>query len=269
MPIIVLRRKRRNPAFKQKRHVFTKPKKGREKTWRVASAVKASVEKTENRRNDQMEINPIEKQTEMESTVGLQDEVSETDTSLKDEPSLLEDETGRIAVATYSPDEDYYIEMIFLQSLKKRRVLRFGGIILVLLSGIQMTRNAPDYERFMLLGALSIAGLFFFLYAQYAHVFKGRSAFRKIKKKVGASNWLPRLVHEYYADRIEIRAERSENARIYPYSNMTEIRNTKTMTLFIFGSMYSVAVPRKAFSFGTAQKVVDYIRKNYSIKKYS
>ena len=46
-----------------------------------------------------MEINPIEKQTEMESTVGLQDEVSETDTSLKDEPSLLEDETGRIAVA--------------------------------------------------------------------------------------------------------------------------------------------------------------------------
>ena len=60
--------------------------------------------------------------------------------------TVATDDAGRIALAAYTPNEDYYTETIFLQTLRKRRVLKLGGILLVLLSGIQMTRNAPDYR---------------------------------------------------------------------------------------------------------------------------
>lgn len=185
-----------------------------------------------------------------------------------DTQTIETDEAGRIALATYTPNEDYYTETIFLQTLRKRRVLRLGGILLILLSGIQMTRNAPEMQRFMLLGALSISGLFFFLYAQYAHIFKGKSAIRKIRKQAGGAA-LPRLVHEYFPDRIEIHAEQSENARVYPFAHVTEIRQTKDLTLFVFGSQYSIAVPHKAFRFGTAEKVREYIKANYKLKRLS
>lgn len=178
------------------------------------------------------------------------------------------DADGRIAAAAYTPGEDYYTETIFLQSLKKRRVLRLGGILLILLSGIQMIREVPEFQRFMLLGALSLSGLFFFLYAQYAHVFKGRSAIRKIRREAGGEK-LPRLVHDYYADRIEIHAEGSDRVRTYSYSEITDIRQTKDMTLFVFGRQYSISVPHKAFHFGTAEQVQAYVRANFRIKRFS
>lgn len=180
--------------------------------------------------------------------------------------TVATDDAGRIALAAYTPNEDYYTETIFLQTIRKRRVLRLGGIVLVLLSGIQMTRNAPEMQRFMLLGALSLAGLFFFLYAQFAHIFKGKAAIRKIRKRAGGAD-LPQLVHEYYPDRISIHAEQSDNARTYPFSEVTEIRQTKDLTLFVFGSRYSIAVPHRAFRFGSAQKVREYIKANYKLKR--
>lgn len=185
----------------------------------------------------------------------------------QDPQALQTDDAGRIAVAAYTPDEEYYTETIFLQSLKKRRVLRVGGIILILLSGVQMLRNAPDDQRFLLLGALSLSGLFFFGYAQYSHFFLGKAALRKIRKQAGGK-LLPRLVHDYYPDRIEIHAEQSDRVRTYSFADITEIRQTKDLTLFVFGRQYSIAVPRRAFCFGTVDKVQEHIKANYPIKKY-
>ena len=213
-----------------------------------------------------MEERLPEQNTEPVNESGALQSADASEVAENEAQTVATDDAGRIALAAYTPNEDYYTETIFLQTLRKRRVLKLGGILLVLLSGIQMTRNAPEMQRFMLLGALSLSGLFFFLYAQFAHIFKGKAALRKIRKQAGGAN-LPRLVHEYYPDRISIHAEQSENARTYPFSEVTEIRQTKDLTLFVFGSRYSIAVPHRAFRFGTAEKVREYIKANYKLKR--
>lgn len=171
-----------------------------------------------------------------------------------------------IAEARYIPDESTYQEMIFLQSLKKRRMMRMVGSILVLLSGLQLFTKSPDYVHILLLGGLAIAGIYYILWSQYRHEAQGKRLYKKLIAQMGNLPHLPALIQTYYGDRIEVRAEKSDRIRTYLYSGIKEIRETDSMVAFIFSKEVCVAVPRRAFTAGAAQEVTELIRKNYRVR---
>lgn len=173
----------------------------------------------------------------------------------------------RIGIARYVPSEDTYVEMVFLQKLKRRRTMLLGGAILVALSGIQLMTELTDQQHFMLLGALSLAGFGFILWAQYGHMYNGKALYKKLLTQYGLKS-LPMMEQTYYTDRVEVHAVKSERVRTYPYSQVTQIRETKTMVMLMLEKDSGISVPRSAFVEGHAENVTDYIRKHYELKKF-
>lgn len=171
-----------------------------------------------------------------------------------------------IAQARYIPSERTYQEMIFLQSLKKRRMMRMVGSILVLLSGLQLFTKSPDYVHLLLLGGLAIAGIYYILWSQYMHEVQGKRTYKKLLAQLGNLAHLPMMEQNYYCDRIEVHAEKSDRIRTYPYADIKEIRETGTMVAFVFAKEVCVAVPRGAFVSGSAQDVTELIRKHYRVR---
>lgn len=174
---------------------------------------------------------------------------------------------ARLAAARYVPNEDTYIEMVFLQRMKRRRTMLLGGAILVALSGVQMMAELTDQQHFMLLGALSLAGFGFILWAQYGHLFSGKRLYRSLIKQYGKKD-LPGMEQVFYADRVEVHAEKSEQIRSYPYQKLTQIRETKTMIMLVMEGDSGVCVPRSAFVEGSSNDVVKYIRSHFELKKF-
>lgn len=179
---------------------------------------------------------------------------------------LQETRRESIAVAKYMPTQATYEEMIFLLSLKKRRMMRMVGSILVLLSGLQLFTKSPDYVHILLLGVLAIAGVYYILWSQFMHEVQGKKAYKKLLAQFGDAAHLPMLVQTYYPDRIEVHAEKSENIRTYAYSAIKEIRESATMAVFVFPKEMGVAVPKSAFLSGSAEEVTALIRNTYKIR---
>lgn len=172
-----------------------------------------------------------------------------------------------LAIAKYVPTEKTYQDMYWLQTLKKRRVMRMIGSILILLSGLQLFQQTPTPRQLLVLGLFAFAGIYYIIWSQFRHMRLAKKTYSKMLGQFERYSELPAIEQTYYRDHIAVRTEKSDRIRTYPYEGIKEIRENEDMIVFVCQKEVCIAVPRRAFHAGSIADTVEYIRKNYIQKR--
>ena len=168
-----------------------------------------------------------------------------------------------LASARYIPTEETYQTMHFLMDIRKNRAIRLGGAFLLLLSGLQLYLKSPGRTRIILLCLLGVVGIAFIFIGKYYPGLQGKRTYKTLMDKFGGKAHLPCMIQTFFEDRVEVHAEKSENVRTYPYSKVTDIRENADMLVLVFNKKIGVAVPRNAFTKGSAYDISRLIRDRY------